>query len=146
MQGLEACVLFNFPYIQREVKTRTPSDTEGVRHPKIPCVPSVDVRCAVEGPLPAGKRQNPNPSHTEGFATPRVQLCLSEVRWRGRFGHPPQASTKSTCLYLNSAITPVLQAGEQNTTLCVRMMPTTGDWRRKTQSESQRLAVEAEGA
>src|SRR5271156_5589706 len=39
---------FQFLRVQGEVKTRTPSKTEGVRHPKIPFVPSTDVRCEVE--------------------------------------------------------------------------------------------------
>ena len=56
MQGLEACEHFNFSYVQRGVKTRTPSKTalrfsgqEGMRHPRIPFVPSVDVRGEVGG-------------------------------------------------------------------------------------------------
>jgi hypothetical protein len=38
MQGLGACEHFNFFHIEREVKTRTPSKTEGMRHPKRPSV------------------------------------------------------------------------------------------------------------
>jgi hypothetical protein len=54
MQGLEACVLFNFRHIQRVVKIRTPSKTEAVRHPKIPFVPSVDVRVQLKVCYPLG--------------------------------------------------------------------------------------------
>jgi hypothetical protein len=56
------------------------------------------------------QRQNPNPSHYEGFGTPRVSIVLEAKSGAAcrRVGHPPEGlvTRPHACVYLNRPSSP----------------------------------------